>query len=496
MTTWFVDSNAAGTADGLSWTNAKTTLSAALTGGATGDRYNLGDDSSESNGASITLACGGTVLSPSVIYCCDHTQAAPGSGDLKTTGVVATTGAFNITVTGLGYFYGVTLSSGSTGAILLGGTAANQWARFENSQLNSITMKVGTVSSAGLNYKVELANTSIAGAAGTGATAIAVLAGEFTWRGGALQGTAPANLFIPSTGCFAATVIVEGVDLSLMGSGKNLVGAIVANQKYYFVRCKINAAVTVAAAQTQLGSAEIYLIDCDSGGTNYRNEKYQPAIGQQTMEATFVRTGGANNGTLGYSWKLVTAANAKWITPFRSLPIAPWNDTLSTNRVATVEGMWNAAALPNNDDIWLEVDYLGAAGSPLGSIISGTKANNLATGSALTASTQAWDGLASARANLQAYALGAVVKVASNPGRLFFCTTSGTTAVAEPGGFASAVDGGSVTDGTAVFRAAVRFTVSVTMSAPQPAQKGPIYGTVKAATVSTTFYIDPKMTLS
>ena len=120
----------------------------------------------------------------------------------------------------------------------------------------------------------------------------------------------------------------------------------------------------------------------------------------------------------------------------------------------------------------------------------------LATNAALTADTSAWDSLVTARANGHANVVGDIIGVSTNPGRVFFCTTSGTTAGSVPGGYASAVDGGSVTDGTAVFRAGYRFRLVVVLSSPQPQMAGYLRATVKAAKVSTTFYIDPAITLS
>lgn len=219
-------------------------------------------------------------------------------------------------------------------------------------------------------------------------------------------------------------------------------------------------------------------------------------MGTQTVETVAIRTSGASDGATGLSWKIATTANSKWVLPFEALPIAIWNATTASNVTATIEGLWNAAALPNNDDMWFDLEYLGASGNPQGSFVSASKADNLAAGVALTASTKAWDGQATARANSHAYSVGGIISVASNAGRIFFCTTAGTSAGSEPGGYATAVDGGSVTDSGAVFRAATRFSIAVTASSPQPAQAGTMYAYVKAAKASSTFYLDPLITLS
>ena len=144
----------------------------------------------------------------------------------------------------------------------------------------------------------------------------------------------------------------------------------------------------------------------------------------------------------------------------------------------------------------MELSYMGSSATPVATFNSGTKADYLATGANLTASTTAWDSLLTARANTTAYVLGDRIKLASNSGRVFICTTAGTSSGSEPAGYATAVDGGAVTDNTATFTAAVRFKQAITLSSPQPAMKGPIYAQVKVAKASGIYYINPKLALS
>jgi hypothetical protein len=178
------------------------------------------------------------------------------------------------------------------------------------------------------------------------------------------------------------------------------------------------------------------------------------------------------------------------------MPIAVWNSVTATNRTVTLQGAYNGTALPNNNDLWIEVDYLGTASSTDGTRATTGIANPLSSPSALTASTMAWDSAATARANSTAYVIGNFIKLASNPGRLFICTANGTSAGSEPAGYATAVDGGSVTDGGATFRALVRFSIAVTLSTPQPQEAGYIVTYIKGVKLSSTFWVDPTATLS
>jgi len=159
----------------------------------------------------------------------------------------------------------------------------------------------------------------------------------------------------------------------------------------------------------------------------------------------------------------------------------------------TLEGISNSAALPQNDEIWIEASAIGDANYPLSVFANSARANGLTTAANYTASTESWGAAAPARANSTAYALGAPIATSTNAGRVFFCTSAGTSASSEPAGFATAIDGGSVTDGTATFRAGWRFKMSAALT---PQQAGPVMVLVQAAEPSGTWYIDPAIAVT
>ncbi|MDE2097527.1 MAG: hypothetical protein KGL39_09800 [Patescibacteria group bacterium] len=490
------------------WTAPHARLANAFASGwsTAGDSLFVASNHAETQAAVLTITSPGTAASPCYVYCVTQTTIPPTSANLTTGGTLTTTGSNELHLSG-GYTYmrGITFNcavgDGSGYYLVLGYAASCLW------YLDSCTLIYSSSNSGSgilvgyntpnLPVKIVLDNTTIQFA--NAGQSIQHNGGNFIWKNtsSAIAGaTPPTTLFKTSSfNRYGGRVLLEGVDLSALGSGKTLVGAGNQVKDFYFKDCKLGASVTIAATPTSPLEADVNILRVDSAGTNYRHEKYQ-YMGTQVVETTIIRTGGASNGTTGLSWNLTTTANSKWILPFEALPIAIWNSTTAANVTATLEGIWNAAALPNNDDFWFDVEYLGSASNPQGTFKTGSKGDNLATGSALTASTQAWDSLVTARANTTAYTLGQTIKVSSNPGRVFFCTTAGTSAGSEPAGYASAVDGGSVTDGTAVFRAGVRFKLGVTMTSPQPAQVGTVYVYPKAAKVSSTFYIDPLIGLA
>jgi hypothetical protein len=489
MAAVYVRSGAGGAATGADWANAYLTLAAALTAKAAGDVFYVSEDHAETQASAMTMTSPGTVGNPCFVYCVNHAGSVPPvSADLRTTATITTTGASAMTMAGVLYVYGVSVGSGAVSSgLAIGGT----W-----SLKNCKLIKAGTTANTFAynisgtllldNTTLQFGHTADRLTVGTGA--------KLVWLRTASAiagGTIPISLLNTNLGS-GAYFYAEGVDFSVMGSGKTIVPALNINTAtIQFKDCKLGASVTIAATPTAPGY-KVMASRTDSTGTNYTtySNGYE---GIAIDETVIVRTGGASDGTTPRSMKITTTANAKWAFPFEAPAIAIWNDSTAA-ATSTIEGITNAAALPNNDDVWFDLEYLGSSATPLGSFVTGTKADGLATGSALTASTQAWDSLATARANSTTYALGDVRKVASNTGRLFFCTTAGTSAGSEPAGYASAVDGGSVTDGSAVFRAGMRFKQTLSFTA---GMKGTVYAYVKAAKAGpVSYYIDPMLTLA
>lgn len=246
------------------------------------------------------------------------------------------------------------------------------------------------------------------------------------------MGTIPNTLFNFSSGV-GGRLRCQGVDFSAAGSGKTIVGnvnSVASGYSAEFMDCKINAAATFAAAPQGPGQIEVNAVRVGSSGVNY-NQYHRSYPGLLIEETTIVRTGGASNGTTPISWKIVTTANVTTHFPFESPLLAVWCDTTGSPVTATVE--CRAAAIPNDDEVWLELVHLGDASSPQGSFVNDCKATLLTAAAAQSSSSESW--------------------------------------------------GGS----TASFKVDVTFT---------PQQKGWVYARVKVGKASATIYVDPKVTLS
>lgn len=434
MANVYVRSGAGGAATGADWANAYLTLAAALTAKAAGDIFWVSEDHAETNAGTVTLTAPGTAASPNFIYCVDHAGTVPPvAADLRTTAVIAGTAIGGIVIGGgVAFWYGITFKAGtgSTSTTLSVGNSTCAHS-FDACQFWLNTTNVGALISVGgstsVNNKLAFNNTTLR--FGATAQSIRQNSSRYYWRNTAsfLAGaTFPTTLFTTG-GSDNGIYVFEGVDFSALGSGKTLVGAITGPSTYIFKDCKFGASLTVSGTPAAQGAGEVIVSNSDSGGTNYRQEKYSYS-GTLTIETTIVHTGGASDGTTPIAWKIVTTANSKWAFPFEAPPIVIWNDNSGSSKTVTIEGIWGGGAVPNNDDIWIDVEYLGASSSPLGSFATSTKASNLAANSALSAGTGTW--------------------------------------------------GGSTT----------KFKMSATFT---PQQKGPFYVYVRAAAASSTFYIDP-----
>lgn len=434
MASYYVRSGASGAGTGANWANAYTTLAAAFSGKAAGDIFYVSEDHAESQASALTLNSPGTGAAPCFVYCVNHSGSVPPvSADLRTTATISTTGNNALSISSLnGYCYGITFICGS-GAVapqLSINNGGNQFGTFENCGFqsggtNNSTIKVNNNASA----RLELINPTFQ-LAGVGSS-LDFGNGRVLWKGGSVSGaTLPTTLV--SAYNSSADITLQGVDLSALGSGKTLFGNQNSTANVRLIDCKLGSSVTIAATPTFIGGVRIDLIRADSGATNYRNERYWYQ-GTITTETTVVRTGGATDGTTPASMKLVTTANSKWAFPLESQPIVIWNETVGSPITVTFYGIWGGGSVPNNDDIWIAAEYLGDSGTPQGSFIASTKADNLASGSALSSDSSTW--------------------------------------------------GGSTT----AFKMSVTFT---------PQMKGPINLVVKAAKASSTFYIDPKPVIS
>jgi hypothetical protein len=461
----------------------------------------VGDDHAETQSTAMTLAGPGPTnfSNPTLVYCVDHTASVPpGSANLKTTGSISAT-AVNITVNNSWYFNGIVFNVGSTGNVGLLSSSAS--ARYDNCAINILGTSTSSEFSSGGNAVLTYLNNTTFSFGATGQGLRPTSGGIWYWRNtpSAVGGTIPANLFQSGAGGNSngtVKVVMEGVDFSGLGSN-TLYNSNQSNIQLLALNCKFSS--NMAAIVANGGGALFDVLNSDSGTATYRQERHRFEA-DLTTSTSVVRTGGAVYFGTGVAWDIISAASsASWVGPFTCPPSWIANQTTAANVTVTIYGIWFGSALPTNAQIWHDVEYLGSASSPLASLGAGGVANTLVTASSWAADTSAWDGAASAWVSNHSYSTGAIVSGTSvgNAGRVFLCTTGGTsTNGAAPAAFASAVDGGSVTDNTAVWKAGWRFKMAVALTSPQPQLAGYLHTYVRVGLSSATFYVDPQPVLS
>ena len=390
--------------DGSTWALAKATLVGAFAASAAGDTVYVSQVHAETQASTMTLLSPGTAANPVNVICVNDGAAPPAA--LATTATVTTTGSFTINITtGFTYYYGIIFrgsTSGTQGNMNIG---HNQIAAFGHYLKDcSIGSGAGITSSAFINIGastsniddqfVTLDNTTIYTV--NVAQNVALVGGRIVWKNtaSAVIGTAsPTTYFLP-TNSGQLDFQVVGIDLSALGSGKTLINmARACSGKIRFRNCKLGASVTrTTGSIVGQGGLIVEFVNCDSADTNY-NYWYQDYAGSIEHETVIVRTGGATDGTTPISREMISSANAKLFYPLVLSDLVVWNETTGSTVTLTVHIVTDNVTL-TDQEIWLEVDYLGTSGVPLASLADDADniTDRLLGGSATaqTTSTETW----------------------------------------------------------------------------------------------------------
>jgi hypothetical protein len=300
---------------------------------------------------------------------------------------------------------------------------------------------------------------------------------------------------------------ITGFDLSPQGSSYivNLSGG---GGTAYIENCKLAAGYKLCDITgddgAQSGTSTCFGIRNSNEATDLTEEIWR-GFGTLLTSRTLCRTGGCSDDIGLKSWQISTFQNANnsqltnFYYPFECFTSLVFNTHTATNVVVTLYGISGSAAMPDNGQVWIDVNYPGSSATPIATLATSRKANNATTGTALTADTSAWDSLAPVRVNSSSHAPGDIFAVASRPGQLFIVQSgTGNLAASLPGAYSGIADGGTVTDGACTVQAMWRWKIVVTLSSPQPQLIGPIEVTPRIAfgTAAVTTIIDPSPTLA
>ncbi len=230
--------------------------------------------------------------------------------------------------------------------------------------------------------------------------------GFLRWNGGSLLsgGTSPTVLFgLWPSGDDGCGLICENVDFSNASASINFCAPPPASAKVVIRNCKLPSSWTGSPKNgsfSTMGRIEMY--NCDSGATNYKLwiEDYLGSIRDETL---ITHVGGATDGVTPISWKMASASTTLFpLKVLESPEIVVRHGVLgspTTPITVSVEIIRDSATALKDDEIWLEVEYLGSVSSPKGSRINDCKADVLATGANQTTSTETWGDQSPSMAN-------------------------------------------------------------------------------------------------
>ena len=375
--------------NGSTWGLAKATLVGAAAIDAAGDAIYLSQSHAESGGAVVAVFAG-TMANPVKIIAGNDSAEPP-----IAVSAASLISSSSITLSGSYYLYGLTLQAATS--ILPNAQSASNSVTLDHCSLITTGTTAGGFFSIGsannftqkavlLDCTYKFSGSSNIGCATAGV--VEIKGGSF------VSGTST-----PSAGVFAGAndrtgsrLLIDGLDMTNLASTVNIFRTFVSPGLFQIRNSKLPASWSGSLCNaTPLATGQRFeMHNCDSGDTNYRLwvQEYSGSI---KTETTLVRTGGASDGTTGYSLVMATTANANAsVAPLVSPEVSIWNDTTGGSKTVTVEILHDSATNLTDGEIWLEVQYLGTSGAPLGSFISDAKADILATAADQSASSETW----------------------------------------------------------------------------------------------------------
>ncbi len=403
--------------NGTTWALANATVVGSIADSSAGETHYLSDNHSESTGASIALSHKGTFTAPDRFYCVDDAGDPSSPSTLATTAVVATgNGAYNITFSNNAYWYGTRFRCGvgataTNSAILVGNNSCVQ--EFEQcafevattSNSTSSRIVIGGDTTANDGALVTWDNCTVK--FGAAAQLIAVWqTQQFNWIGGGIESGSAGitSIFRPSLGAAfkrPSNILVEGVDLSNAASNANLVdwGTGISAFRYVFRNCKLPSSVVVRTGSLTSPGQRIEVYNCSSSDINY--QLYIDDYSGTVIHSTSVyRDGGAGgssglyNGATeqsGISWLMAGVSNNEFPTIYlRSPEMVQWVGSTGT-KTFTVQICHDGASALTDQEVWLELTYLGTSGVPQ-SVLGTDRCALLASASAQASSSETWTG--------------------------------------------------------------------------------------------------------
>lgn len=386
------------------WGAAHARLANAWAWQAAGETTWMSNNHAETQSANNTLTAPGTAASPSLVFCVVDTVEPPTT--LADTATLTITGSAAMPISAFAFFYGSTFfANGSSNFNITFGSSTATGLFFKKCKFkcNSSTHTINFGGPADTTFDDKLVIwddcTFEAGLAGN---SLRLSGATFEWKNTStspLPGTLPTTLLTATSGYNTfSNAKLHGLDLSALGSGKNLVaGDLSGTGEILFSGCKLASAVAVVSSASikGQGSPTIILDNCDSDdpSSGPRSEVYT-YHGSVVTDTAIVRTGGASDGT-PYSLKMTAnAAGVSFFSPLVTKPIRVEANTVGSPITVTTHIAMEEGATPlTESECWMEVEYMGTSASALVSLVNDHNSTVLSlSATARPTSSETWTG--------------------------------------------------------------------------------------------------------
>lgn len=374
------------------WATAANTLAAAAAVMVAGDTMYVHPSHQETGTISFTMP--GTIANPCKILCGTPDTGA-GITALQTGARVIANASSSIP--GFYYVYGIHFVNSTSGTVnwTFGSGSANV-AYFDNCSF----LFEGTGASSACIFG---ANTAGAGLftlrnptfrLGNAGQTLRSYNRTHVMGGNILSGsTSPNYLWYVSSPSSGGPLYIDGFDFSNLGTAFDLINDVGQASVVRIRNVKMPSGWVGALTEAELlPGSRVELLNYGDGDTNYKFwvETQQGIVKDET---TIKRTsGGASDGTTAYSMRMTTLAGVAFPSAvLRSPPILQRVASIGAAMTATVEIVHDGASAFNEKQIWLELEYLGTSGFPVGNHVSDS-VDIIASAAAQASSSEAWDG--------------------------------------------------------------------------------------------------------
>ncbi len=380
MTERFLDTNASGANDGTSWTDASESMDDLIAIPiVAGDIVYVASDSADTNAGGKTWAILGTEVAPITFISSESGTSSPVVYEKATVSQFQSDSTINIQ--GSFRMFGIQLEADEI-IYSVNDNVYDMEDCVQNLTKNGDGLIAGNTDNMHIihwkNVDVNFTNAT------SSASAKFRLVGTFYWEGGTVSVTsANSPTFLFDVLARAALHYLSGVNFNdFTGDFYDASDAV--NIQASLSHCDVNSSSALAVGSID-GPWSKYLRTGadDSGGNLIHQLEYVDYYGSIDHDvANFLN---ASSGIAPISWKMVATSNID--AQIKRALVSPWIpawNTETTSKTFTIQCMWDngGSGNINDDEIWMELEYLDASGNTKSVFIDDYRATILTAGAA------------------------------------------------------------------------------------------------------------------